>query len=378
MKESSTVDWVYSEEQEALRATVRRFLDQRVPAAEVRRLMESELGYDPTIWSQMAEQLGLQGLAIPEEYGGSGFGWIEVGIVLQEMGRSLLPSPYFATVALAVNTLLACGDEAAKKDLLPGIASGETIATLALTEEGGSWDPASVRMTARRDGERYLLDGVKTFVLDGHVADLILVVARTEAGLSLFALDSDVLGLSRVPLPTLDGTRRQARLTFAGVPGRLIGTDGGAQPGLVKALDRAAGALAAEQIGGAEWCLTTSVAYAQQRVQFGRPIGSFQAVKHKLADMFTDIELAKSAAQYAVWHSAADTDELPIAACMAKAYASEAFWHAAVESIQTHGGIGFTWEHDLHLYFKRAKTSQILLGHPRYHRELLAQRVGLG
>jgi alkylation response protein AidB-like acyl-CoA dehydrogenase len=261
---------------------------------------------------------------------------------------------------------------------LPGIASGEVIATVALTESSGSWDPAAVRMTARRDGDRYLLDGVKTFVLDGQIADLILVVARTDAGLSLFAVGSDVLGLSRVPLTTLDGTRRQARLTFAGLPARLIGIDGGAGAGLAKALDRAAAALAAEQIGGAEWCLTTSVEYAKQRVQFGRPVGSFQAVKHKLADMFTDIELAKSAAQYAVWQSAADSDELAVAAGIAKAYASDAFWQAAVESIQTHGGIGFTWEHDLHLYFKRAKTSQILLGHPNYHRERIAQRIGLG
>jgi alkylation response protein AidB-like acyl-CoA dehydrogenase len=195
--------------------------------------------------------------------------------------------------------------------------------------------------------------------------------------LSLFAVDSDMLGLSRVTLPTLDATRRQARLTFAGLPARLVGVDGGAEAGLVKALDRAATALAAEQIGGAEWCLTTSVEYAKQRVQFGRPVGSFQAVKHKLADMFIDIELAKSAAQYAAWQAATDSDELPVAACIAKAYASEAFWQAAVESIQTHGGIGFTWEHDLHLYFKRAKTSQILLGHPNYHRELIARRIGL-
>jgi alkylation response protein AidB-like acyl-CoA dehydrogenase len=371
------VDWIYSEEQEALRATVRRFLDDRSPAAEVRRVMASELGYDPVVWRQMAEQLGLQGLAIPEEYGGAGFSWVEVGIVLGEMGRTLLPSPYFATVALAANVLLACGDETAKKDLLPGIASGEVIATVALTESSGSWDPAAVRMTARRDGDRYLLDGVKTFVLDGQIADLILVVARTGAGLSLFAVDSDVLGLSRMPLTTLDGTRRQSRLTFAGLPARLVGVDGGAGTGLDRALDRAAAVLAAEQIGGAEWCLNTSVDYAKQRVQFGRPIGSFQAVKHKLADMFTDIELAKSAAQYAVWQSAADSDELAVAAGIAKAYASDAFWQAAVESIQTHGGIGFTWEHDLHLYFKRAKTSQILLGHPNYHRERIAQRIGL-
>ena len=344
---------------------------------EVRRLTETERGYAPEIWQQMAEQLGLQSLAIPEEYGGAGFGLVDLTVVLQEMGRALLPSPYFASVVLAAHALLTSGDDAAKKDLLPGIASGETIATLAVTEDGGSWDPGAVTMTARRAGQDYLLDGRKVFVLDGHIADLIVVVARSERGLSLFTVDAAAPGLSRTALTTLDGTRTQARLDFDGTPARLVGVDGGAEAGLVKTLDIAATALAAEQIAAAEWCLESSIAYAKERVQFGRAIGSFQAVKHKLADMFTQLELAKSAAQYAAWQAAQHTDELPSSACIAQAYASQAFWDIAVESVEVHGGIGFTWEHDLHLYFKRAKTSQVLLGTPAYHRELLAQRIGL-
>jgi len=372
------MEWVYSAEQEELRSTVRRFLQEKAPMNEVRRLAETDGGYAPEVWQQMAEQLGLQSMAIPEEYGGAGFSLVELTIVLQEMGRGLFPSPYFASVVLAAYALLNSGDDAAKKDLLPGIASGQTIATLALTEEGGSWDLRALTMSARRDREGgYRLDGRKTFVLDGSIADLIVVVARTERGLSLFTVDADAAGLERTALSTLDGTRKQARLDFDGTPARLIGVDGGAQGGLVETLDTAAVALAAEQIAAAERCLELSVAYAKERVQFGRAIGSFQAVKHILADMFTQIELAKSAAHYAAWQAVEDTDELPSSACIAQAYASQAFWDTAVESIEVHGGIGFTWEHDLHLYFKRAKTSQVLLGTPAYHRELLAQRIGL-
>ncbi|MGW6458329.1 acyl-CoA dehydrogenase family protein [Streptomyces sp. NPDC055078] len=379
------VEWVYSEEQEELRRVVRRFLQDRSPTTEVRRQMETESGYDTEVWRQMAGQLGLQGLAVPEEYGGSGFGQVELGVVFQEMGRALLCAPYFATVALAANTLLTCEDEGARKDLLPGIASGETIATLALTEDDGRWDLDAVQLRASRSGDGggdgggdgYVLDGVKSFVPDGHIADLVLVVARTDAGLGLFAVAGEAAGLARTPLRTLDATRKQARLEFSGTPARLIGVDGGAGRGLERALDLAAVALAGEQIGGAELCLESAVAYAKERVQFGRPIGSFQAVKHKLADMFMDVESAKSAARYAAWQAANDTDELGSAASVAKAYCSDAYWNTAVETVHLHGGIGFTWEHDAHLYYKRAKSSQVFLGHPDHHREQLARRIGL-
>jgi len=371
------VNFAFSEEQEELRKSVRRFLDDKSPETEVRRLMETTEGYDPAVWSQMANQLGLQGLAIPEEFGGSGYTYVELIVVLEEMGRSLLCAPYFSTVALAANALLASGDDAANKELLPGIASGETIATLALTEESGKWDEAGVTLPASKAGDGYTLTGTKSFVLDGHTAGLILVAARTPAGVSLFAVSGDAPGLTRTPLSTMDQTRKQAKLEFADTPARLVGVEGEGWKTLSKTLDLAAVALAAEQVGGAQKVLDMSVEYAKVRVQFGRPIGSFQAIKHKCADMLLEVESAKSAAYYAGWAAAEDSDELPVVASLAKAYCSDAYFHAAAENIQIHGGIGFTWEHPAHLYFKRAKTDELYLGDPTYHRELLAQRIGL-
>jgi alkylation response protein AidB-like acyl-CoA dehydrogenase len=371
------VNFAFSEEQEELRRSVRRFLEQKSPSTEVRQLMETTDGYDPAVWSQMAEQLGLQGLAIPEEYGGSGYTYVELVVVLEEMGRSLLCAPYFSTVALAANALLTSGDDSAKKELLPGIASGETRATLAITEDNGRWDLDGIQLVAKKGGDGYTLDGHKMFVIDGATANLIIVAARTDAGVSLFAVDGDAAGLTRTSLQTMDQTRKQARLEFAGTPARLIGAEGGAEAGLSKTLDLAAVALAAEQVGGAQMCLDMAVEYAKVRVQFGRPIGSFQAIKHKCADMLLEVESAKSAAYYAGWAAAEDNDELPVVASLAKAYCSDAYFHAAAENIQIHGGIGFTWEHDAHLYFKRAKSSELLLGDPTYHRELLAQRIGI-
>jgi alkylation response protein AidB-like acyl-CoA dehydrogenase len=371
------VEFGFSEEQEELRRSVRRFLEDKSPISEVRRLMETAEGYDPAVWSQMANQLGLQALAIPEEHGGAGFGYVELGIVFEEMGRALICAPYFSTVALAANALLSSGDEAAMKAYLPGIASGETIATLALTEDSGRWDLDAVACAARPDGDGYVVDGHKMFVLDGHVADLVLVVARADEGITLLAVEKDAPGLTRTPLQTMDQTRKQARLELSGTPGRLVGTAGGAAEALGRTLDLAAVALAAEQVGGAQRVLEMSVEYAKTRIQFGRPIGSFQAIKHKCADMLLEVESAKSAAYYAEWAAAEGSDELPVVASLAKAYCSEAYFHAAAENIQIHGGIGFTWEHDAHLYFKRAKSSELILGDPAYHRELLAQRIGI-
>jgi alkylation response protein AidB-like acyl-CoA dehydrogenase len=367
----------FSEEQEELRAAVRRFLADKSPETEVRRLMETTEGYDPAVWSQMADQLGLQSLIIPEEYGGQGFGYVELTVVLEEMGAALLCAPYFSTVALATNTLLTSGDESAKKYLLPGLASGETIGTLAITEDNGRWDFDGIELRASRQGDDWQLDGHKNYVIDGHVADLLLVAARTDAGVSLFGVKGDAEGLTRTPLPTMDQTRKQARIEFAGTPAWLIGTEGGAEPGLIKALQLAVVALAAEQVGGAQRVLDMSVEYAKTRIQFGRPIGSFQAIKHKCADMLLEVESAKSAAYYAGWAAAEDSDELPVVASLAKSYCSEAYFHAAADNIQIHGGIGFTWEHPAHLYFKRAKSSELLFGDPAYHRELLAQQIGI-
>jgi alkylation response protein AidB-like acyl-CoA dehydrogenase len=371
------MNFAFSDEQEELRRTARSFLESKSPETEVRRLMETEEGFDPAVWSQMGEQMGLQGLAIPEEFGGSGYSYVELGVVLEEMGRALLCAPYFSTVVLAANTLLQSGDDAAKKDYLPGIASGETIATLAYTEPSGKWDESGITAEASQSGDGWTIDGTKMFVLDGHTANLIIVAARTAAGVSLFAVAGDAAGLTRTALSTMDQTRKQARLEFSGTPGRLIGTDGEGWNTLSTVLDLVAVGLAAEQVGGAQKVLEMAVEYAKVRVQFGRPIGSFQAIKHKCADMLLEVESAKSAAYYGMWCASEMNDELPSVASLAKAYCSEAYFHAAAENIQIHGGIGFTWEHPAHLYFKRAKSSELLFGDPTYHRELLAQRIGI-
>ncbi len=371
------MNFAFSEEQEELRNIVRQFLEAKSPEAAVREQMETETGFDPEVWAQMAEQLGLQSLIIPEEFGGQGFGYVELIVVLEEMGRSLLCAPYFSSVVLAANTLIHSGDDAAKSAHLPGIASGETIATDAFTEPNGKWDASGIELTATKAGDTYKLNGTKMFVLDGHTANLILVAGQTDAGVSIFAVQGDAAGLTRTALSTMDQTRKQAKLEFADVEGTLVGTDGGGWDLLSTVLDLAAVALAAEQVGGAQMCLDMSVEYAKVRVQFGRPIGSFQAIKHKCADMLLEVESAKSAAYYAGWCASEMNDELPAVASLAKAYCSDAYFHAAAENIQIHGGIGFTWEHPAHLYFKRAKSSELLFGDPTYHRELLAQRIGI-
>ena len=388
-RERTAMNFAFSEEQEELRAGIRRFLEQKSPETEVRRLMETTEGYDPAVWSQMSDQLGLQGLAIPEEHGGQGFGFVELGIVLEEMGRALLCAPYLSSVVLAANLLLVSGDEEAQARHLPGIASGETIATVALTEDAGRWDEHGITLEAHPAGDgASTLTGHKMFVLDGHIADLILVPARTggpsgpsepgsQSGVSIFALAGDAPGLTRTPLSTMDQTRKQARLELDGAVGTLVGAEGQGWPILSRTLDLGAVALANEQVGGAQKVLEMSVQYAKDRIQFGRPIGSFQAIKHKCADMLLEVESAKSAAYYGSWCAAEGSDELPAMASLAKAYCSDAYFAAAAENIQIHGGIGFTWEHPAHLYFKRAKTTELLLGDPTYHRELLAQRVGI-
>jgi alkylation response protein AidB-like acyl-CoA dehydrogenase len=371
------MNFAFTEEQEELRKTVRAFLDAKSPETAVREQMETVNGFDPAVWSQMGSQMGLMGIHIPEEFGGMGFSYIELGVVLEEMGRSLLCAPYFSTVVMAANTLMQSGDEAAKKKYLPAIASGETTATLASVEPSGKWDESGVTMQAKGSGSSFTLTGTKMFVLDGHTSSLIIVSARTAKGVSLFAVEGNAKGLTRTALSTMDQTRKQAKLEFADVPATLIGTEGKGWEVLTRVNDLIVVALAAEQVGGAQKVLDMAVEYAKVRVQFGRPIGSFQAIKHKCADMLLEVESAKSAAYYGMWCAAEMNDELPSVASLSKAYCSEAYFHAAAENIQIHGGIGFTWEHPAHLYFKRAKSSELLFGDPTYHRELLAQRIGI-
>jgi alkylation response protein AidB-like acyl-CoA dehydrogenase len=337
--------------------------------------MATRDGHDPALWSRLADT-GLLGLAIPEEYGGSGFGWVEMGVVAEETGRALACPALLSSAVLATAALLYCADEASRKELLPSLAAGSLTATLAFTEDPGSWDPVRVESSASPDGDRWLLDGHKSYVLDGHTAHLVLVVAATgpdEVG--LFAVDSEAPGLTRDPLPTLDLTRKQARLEFVGTPAQLIGAD--AANGLSRAMDVAAAMLAAEQLGGAARALEQAVEYAGVRHQFGRPIGSFQAIKHICADMLVDVEFARSAASHALWAADHDAGELPIATAVAQAYCSDAYVRVAGQNIQVHGGIGFTWEHPAHLYLKRAKSSQLLFGDAVWHRAKLAELVGV-
>jgi alkylation response protein AidB-like acyl-CoA dehydrogenase len=372
----------FSVEHEELRSMVRRFLLDRSPEAEVRRLMETLDGHDSAAWMTMAQQLGLQGLQIPAEYGGSGSGFVELQIVCDEMGRALQCAPFFSSAVLATSVLLCVDDPIARQQYLPGLADGSIIATLAMTESDGEWSADGIVTAAVQRGEgaddrTYQITGEKLFVLDGMVASLLLVVARTYQGPSLFAVDPTAHGVHREALSTLDETRKQARITLDRVEGTLVGVDGGAAAPLVDALDRGAAALAAEQAGGARRTLEMAVEYAKVREQFGRPIGSYQAIKHKCADMLLEVESATSAAYAAGWAIDGRTSEVGVLASLAKAYCSEAYYHCAAENIQIHGGIGFTWEYPAHLYFKRARSTEALLGSPRHHRELLAERLGL-
>ena len=376
------IQFAFTDEQEQFRSAIRRFLNDKSPTTEVRRLMATAEGYDPAVWRQLSEDLALPGIHIPEQYGGAGFGMVELCIVTEELGRALLCAPYFSTAVLAANAILNAGTEAQKSALLPDIAKGARLATLAVTELNGNWDPMSVEVVATPGANGYLLDGVKSYVVDGHVADLLIVAARAprtvgREGLALFTLDANAGGVERRLLESMDPTRKIARIDFHGAAANLLGNlDDGAKP-ILRTLDQAAIALANEMVGGAQALFDSAVNYAKLRVQFGRTIGSFQAIKHKLADMLLDVELAKSAAYYAAQAAAVDDPEWPALASLAKAAASETYLHTAAECIQIHGGIGFTWDNDTHLWFKRAKSSEVFLGQPSYHRELLMQRWGV-
>jgi alkylation response protein AidB-like acyl-CoA dehydrogenase len=368
----------FTEEQDEFRSVLRRFLEDRSPTTEVRRLMATDTGWERERWSQINAELGLTAVAIPEAYGGHGFGVSEQCIVLEEMGRALLCAPYFSSTVLAASAILNAGTEAQKQALLPAIASGETIATLAFTEGNGRWDNAGVAMQANLNGSGYKLDGVKSFVLDGHTADLIVVLARKsgsvgDQGLSLFTVAADAAGLERHLLTSVDETRKLAQLNFIGVEAELLGDEGGAARPMSKTLVQVAICLANEMVGGADRLREDALAYVQMRMQFGRSIASFQVTKHKAADMLTDVELAKSAAYYAA--AAFDEGDANIVsvASLAKIAASEAYMQTAIHSIQMHGGIGFTWDNDTHLWFKRAKSSEVFLGDPNHHRELMMQ-----
>lgn len=376
------IQFAFTNEQEQFRTAIRRFLQEKSPPTEVRRLMDTVEGYDPEIWRQLSEQLALPGIHIPEQFGGAGFGMVELCIVMEEMGRALLCAPYFSTAVLATNAILNAGTEAQKSSLLADLANGAQLATLAVTEPNGQWDPQAIALVATPVAGGFRLDGAKSYVVDGHVADLLVVAGRTPGttgldGLALFTVRADSSGIERHPLASMDPTRKLARITFHGVQAQLLGNANDGAKALVRTLDQAAIALANEMVGGAQTLFDSAVNYTKLRVQFGRTIGSFQAIKHKCADMLLEMELAKSAAYYAAQAAAADDPEWPALACLAKAAASDMYLHIAIETIQIHGGIGFTWDNDTHLWFKRAKSSEVFLGEPYYHRELLMQRWGV-
>ena len=369
----------FTEEQQEFRSVLRRFMDDKSPTTEVRRLMKTDEGCDPEVWRQLSQDLGLTAVHIPESYGGQGFGISELAIAVEEMGRSLLCAPYFASTVMGATVILKAGSEDQKLKLLPDIVAGGTVATVAFAEENGLWDASGVAATATPDGDTYELDGVKSFVLDGHTAELLVVLARRpgsagEDGLSFFTVSGDAAGLQRRRLETMDSTRKLAWLSFSGVEAELLGAEGAALGPLGESLDVAAICLANEMVGGAERLRESAIQYANMRVQFGRAIGSFQSLKHKAAEMLLDIELAKSAAYYAAAAADEGDEDLSALASLAKAAASEAYMQTAIHAVQIHGGIGFTWDNDTHLWFKRAKSSEEFLGGPAYHRERLMRQ----
>ena len=382
MNTVTDIQFQFTDEHQQFRESLRRFLKDTSAVTSVRSLMETESGYDQQVWQRLNGELGLQGLIVPEQYGGSGFGMMEMGIAMEEMGRALYCGPFFSSAVMAVTAIDLIASEDQKLRWLPQIASGDMIAALAVAESSDSDLLTSVQtcVAAADDDEGYRLTGNKRFVVSGCQADLLLVVARLPgtsglAGLSIFAVSADAPGLSRRGLSVMDRTRKQAELQLDLTPAELIGHYGKSGRKLQMVLDLAAIALANEMVGGAEKLLQDTLDYTRLRVQFGRTIGSFQAIKHRCTDLLLAVELAKSAAYFAAESAGRDMGTLAVNASIAKAQASEVYLLAALETIQLHGGIGFTWENDTHLWFKRAKSSEVLLGDPVWHRARLVKEL---
>lgn len=367
-----------------LRNLTREFMTRECTPRAVRSVMEDPRGFSDTVWQQMAE-MGLQGLAIDAGYGGQGLGMVELALVLDEMGRAAYPGPFFATVVLAAAAIAASGQESQMARYLPDIARGRTKATLALVDDALSWSPSGVTLRADRRGDTFVLSGEKRFVPFAHVADLILVVARTSSGddgTTVFAVPADATGLSQTQNVEMDRTNRTSTVTFNSVevgPDAVIGEVNQGWAVIGPVLERAAIASAAEMLGAARRCMDMSVEYAKVRQQFGQPIGMFQAIKHACAEMLLEVENAHGATYYAAWAADARSPDASLAASAAKAYVGDASRKVCGSSIQVHGGIGFTWEYDLHLYFKRAKHFEPLYGDADFHREralqLMLQRL---
>jgi alkylation response protein AidB-like acyl-CoA dehydrogenase len=362
----------FSDDQKVLRDQARKFLSQHAAPARVRRILETDSPYDGELWKGMAEQ-GWPGTAIPEGYAGAGFGYLELCVIAEELGRSLAPTPFSSSVYLATEAILLAGSEAQKKTWLPKLAMGEAIGCFALSEGAAAATPASIA-TRARDGKLY---GTKLPVPDGDVADVAVVAARTaDDAISLLLVDLKSPGVTRSPVKTVDPTRSHGRIVFDGAAAEPLGAPGEGWALVQRVLDRAAVLVAFEQVGGAQAALDMAREYALGRFAFGRPIASFQAIKHKLVDMYVATELARSNAYYAAWALSTGAPELPVAAAAARVSATEAFWLAAKENIQTHGGMGFTWEFDCHLYYRRAKLLALALGSARHWKDALITRLG--
>lgn len=366
----------FTPEQGDLRAAVREFCRDHAADTDLPRMIDRPEGFDPKIRDRLVA-MGVFGLAVPEKFGGEGCGWVEVGVVLEELGRALLPVPYLSSAVLAVAALGEFDDDDANAEYLPGIADGSVAATLGVTAAAATWDAAGVAVEARREGAEWVLDGHTSYVYDGRTADLLLVFARTGDGVGLFGLNTSAPGVERAALAVVDRTRPQARIDLRGARARGIGDPDPTWERCARVLDIAAVALAVESVGGAQRALEMAVEYAKIRKQFGHPIGSFQAIKHLCADMLVRVEAARSAAYYALHAAAAGGAVLAPAASLAKAHCGDAFLHTAEQNVLVHGAIGLSWEHSAQLYLKRAKTTDLMFGDSSTHRELLARRIGL-
>jgi alkylation response protein AidB-like acyl-CoA dehydrogenase len=378
------MDIGFTEEQELLRDTARKFLDSECDTRFVRAMMATEAAVTPEFWSKLAEN-GWLGITYSEDDGGSGLGLVDLVVLMEEVGRAVMPGPFPATVLLGGAAIAEAGSPAQRHVFLPGIAAGEVKATLAATEPNARWDAAGITLAGREARGGFTLSGTKLFVPDAHLADVLVVAARTrdgstmEDGVSLFLVPKGTPGVTVRVLPSVDETRKLCEVKFdnVAVPATaLLGDLNGGWPALARVTDRAAVALAAEMCGAAQRVLDMTVDYAKLRVAFGKPIGTYQGVKHKCADMLIEIENAKSLTYYAAWAVDEAEPDAAMAVSMAKAAASDAGRKVCAAGIQLHGGIGMTWEHDLQLYLKRAKASEIALGDATWHRERIARLMG--
>ncbi len=369
------MDFSFTEDQNMLRDLAHEFLTEQIAIDHIRAMMDDETGYDRDKYRQLIE-LGL--LPFPEEYGGSGFGMVELCIILEEMGRIPYPGPYFSTIALAGAAIMESGDDSAKSRYLPDVCNGGLLMTLAFLEASPSWTASTVNMQARREGDHFILNGTKRFVPWAHVSDVLLTAVQTEHGISLIAVSNDADGLTIEPNIMLDLNEKTSTVSYDNVrvpAENLVGEEGNAWPSLDRTIQRAAVAASAEMLGAARRSLEMSVDYAKVRKQFGQVIGQFQAIKHKLAEMLELVENAHAAVYYAAWAIDADAPDAALAASVAKSTVNEAARRVCGEAIQVHGGIGFTWEYDLHFYFKRAKHLEVLYGDTDQHRERVLQEV---